>query len=224
MGCVIDHLQSDHAIRVLQDFRDARGTFHRAGESGVVRRMDLDWLRQEIVISWEREGAIEAMYFSLSAVSGPRNGRMREYFELGERVAVPGDGPKQGRSSPVVAVPELERDPITDTSRYGDAVTRVWALAARHRFEEAEVQCQLITAAPDPIGGRLESLADDLVAMAVTHSGDSEEAVYEWARAKAVQLWYAWGSCATSGGEGAARMEKIRAAEDKLARCHASRG
>src|SRR5688500_11162276 len=157
MGCVIDHLQSDHQIRVLQDFSDARGTRHRAGEVGVIRRMDLDWPRQEIVIEWERDGEKEGMYFSSIAKSGPRNGRMRDYIEMGERVPAPGDIPRRGRGSRVVAVPDLAEEPIVDVTRYSDAVTRVWALAARYRFEEAKAQCQLITASPDPFGGRLES-------------------------------------------------------------------
>ena len=224
MGSVIDHLQADHQIRVLQDFSDARGTTHRAGDVGVIRRMELDWARQEMVIEWERDGTKEALCFALMAKTGPRNGRMRDFFELGERVPVAGERPKQGRGSRVVAIPALVEEPIADVTRYSDAVTRVWALAARHRFEEADAQCRLITASPDPYDGRLESLAGDLVAMAVTHLGDAEDAVYDWAREKAVHLWYAWGSGATSGGEGAVRADKIRAAEDQLARYHALRG
>ena len=35
MACVIDHLLRDHRVTVLQDFRDARGTAHDAGEAAV---------------------------------------------------------------------------------------------------------------------------------------------------------------------------------------------
>ncbi len=85
MGLVIDHLSVDHRIRVLRDFTDVRGERHRTGESGVIRKMDLDWGRQECFIEWEREGKSETMTFALMAKDGPRNGHMREYFEIGDR-------------------------------------------------------------------------------------------------------------------------------------------
>ena len=63
MGCVIDHLSSDHLVRVI-------------------RRIYLDHAAREIVIEWERSGAgdtREAMHFRLDAREGPRNGAMKEY-------------------------------------------------------------------------------------------------------------------------------------------------
>ena len=77
MACTIDHLRVDHRLEIISDFTDARGVRHRAGESGVLRRMELDWPRQEIEIEWEREDAREKMFFSLAAKQGPRNGAMR---------------------------------------------------------------------------------------------------------------------------------------------------
>ncbi len=84
MSCTVDHLRVDLHVKVLQNFTDARGISHRPGTSGVVRAMDLDWSRQEIRIVWEREGRPEELRFSLNATQGPRNGHMREYFEVGE--------------------------------------------------------------------------------------------------------------------------------------------
>src|SRR5262245_35419190 len=88
MGTVIDHLMSNYRITVLKDFTDARGVEHRAGESGVIRQMGLEW-PEEIWIEWERDGATEKMSFRLDARTGPRNGGMREFFELGEYAPQP---------------------------------------------------------------------------------------------------------------------------------------
>ena len=224
MACVIDHLLKDHWVTVLQDFRDARGTAHHAGETAVLRSMDFDWQRQEIVIEWERDQKAETLYFAVAAKDGPGNGRMRQYFALGDRVPLPEDTNEGRRKLAMpMQIPDLVRTPVTDPVRYHEAVERVWALAARERFDEAEAQVRLITDAPDPCGGRLQSLASDLVGIAVTHASDNDPAVYEWARHRAISLWYAWGASATSGGEGAARMQEIRAAEARLEACETRR-
>jgi hypothetical protein len=223
MGATIDHLSADHRVEVLQDFQDARGTKHRAGEHAIIRRMDLDWPKQEFLIEWERDGAKEMLYFSLKATTGPRNGKMRQYFAIGEYAPIPREKPMKRRRGQPVEVPELVEGPVTDVTRYEEALNRVWALAAKRHFDEADEQCNLITASPDPYSGRLERLAGDMVAIAMTHAAEIDPVVYDWARKKAVHLWYAWGSGATSGGEGAVRAESIRAAEDALARCEAER-
>jgi hypothetical protein len=223
MGATIDHLSADHCVEVLQDFKDARGAKHNAGERAIIRRMDLDWPKQEFLIEWERDGVKETLCFSLGAQTGPRNGRMREYFAIGEYAPIPREKPMKRRRGEPVEVPELVEEPVTDTTRYAEALNRVWALAAKGRFDEADEQCCMITASPDPYGGRLEQLAGDMVAIAIAHAAESDSTVYDWAREKAVHLWYAWGSGATSGGEGAVRAESIRAAEDALARCEAER-
>lgn len=219
MGCTIDHLQSDHRVRVLQDFRDARGAQHRTGETAIIRRMDLDWDRNELFIEWEREdGAKETLFFSQAAKEGPRNGHMREFFEKEERVPLP-EYTLQGRARRRTlelrqAIPVLIEEPVTDPSRYADAVGRIWALAARRRFVEAEQQVRVVLS--HPAADRLEQLAGDLVAMATAHTLDEDGTVYDWLRERAISLWYAWGSRATSGGEGAVMSVRIRAAEARL--------
>ena len=187
--------------------------------------MNLDWQRQEIALVWERDGVKEILPFSLAAKEGPRNGRMRDYFSVGERVPLLEDTLKGRRQSEAKLrrVPLVVGEPVTEPGRYVEAVDRVWALATQHRFKEAEEQIQLLVSAPDPVGGQLQSLAGDMVGMAVAHARDADSAVYDWAREKAVDLWYAWGSGATSGGEGTVRRQQIRAAEERLAQCDAER-
>lgn len=84
MACAIDHLRVDHRVTVLCDFTDLAGLTVRAGEAGVVRGLGLDFGRMEIWIELERNGARDTLRFALRATEGPRNGGMREYFEMGE--------------------------------------------------------------------------------------------------------------------------------------------
>ena len=223
MGCVIDHLQTDHRVRVLQDFTDARGTRYVADETAILRAQDLDWAKQEIVLEWEREGRREKLHFALAAKDGPGNGRMRAYFALEDRVASPRAASAKRATGQAPEVPALSEELVRDAERYADALTRVWALAARRRFREAQEQVRAILATPDPYGGTLERLAGDLVNLAVAHAQDDEDVVYQWLRERSIDLWYAWGSQATSGGEGAYRAQYIRAAEERLAQCDAGR-
>lgn len=84
MACTIDHLRPNHGVRVLRDFTDARGKSHSAGATGIIRQMGLDWAQSEFWIDWDRDGVSERLYFALGSTTGPGNGRMREYFELGD--------------------------------------------------------------------------------------------------------------------------------------------
>lgn len=81
---------------------DARGVEHRALEVGVLRHLTLDWPRQELNLEWERNDSRETMTFSLNAKTGPRNGSMREFFEVLEDVAeaAPTDPRRQIKSRP----------------------------------------------------------------------------------------------------------------------------
>ena len=225
MGCVVDHLRSDHRVEVIRDFTDARGARHHAGEVAILRKMDLDWGRQEIVFEWERDGANETLHFALNATDGPRNGRMRDYFLLQDYLPTPREKSGTVRRGRKVAVPVLppKNRPVTATSDYAEAVSRIWALAAKGQYEDAEEQIRLILAPEDPFDARLEQLAGDMVGVATAHAEDQDNAMYDWARRWAINLWYAWGSGATSGGEGAVRSDRIRDAEAALARCDALR-
>jgi hypothetical protein len=215
MGTVIDHLMSGHRITVIKAFTDARGVDHRAGEAGVIQQMGLDW-PEEIWIDWERDGAKERMTFRLDAREGPRNGAMREFFELGEYVPKPCSAPPRQQREPALPK-EAPPGVITDPSRYEEAVERVAALAAHRRFEEAETQVLQMAGWPCEFGWRIKEMAHHLTGMAAAHVEAADPTVYLWLRNWAVHAWYMWGSGATSGGEGAAYAVEIRAGEKVLA-------
>jgi hypothetical protein len=220
MGLVIDHLQSDHRVRVLRDFYDTRGHRHVTGDIGVIRRMDLDWPSQEIVIDWERNGKDERLIFSADAKEGPRSGAMRDYFAMEERVPRFEDS-LEGRRQIKLAelkrdTPETPAEPVRQVANYSAAVTRIWALAARRKFTEADEQISLVLTAPDRNRNTLEDLATDLVGLAERYEPSDQEEIYRWLRERAIRLWYAWGSQATSGGEGTVMAEQIRKMEQRL--------
>ena len=107
MACTIDHLRVDHRVAVLRDFTDLAGVTIRAGESGVLRGLGLDYARMEIWIELERDGARDRLRFALRATEGPRNGRMKEFFEMGESVeTAPAHEPPP---SPVLRTPSPRR-------------------------------------------------------------------------------------------------------------------
>jgi len=218
MATTIDHLSADHMVRVLQDFVDARGVHHRAGEEGRIIALGFDMRTNDISIEWLRDGKSETMVFDLRERSGPGNGRMRQYFELGEYVNPGREGmrfvPNYGYVP--IAPPELPMvtgKVITTDARYDDAIERVWALAGRKRFDEAEEQIRAIAYATDRRGDNSDRLAGSVCGLAVSHAFDADPAVYEWLRDRGISLWYAWGSGATSGGEGTERGREIRKVE-----------
>ena len=89
MSATIDHLRVDHRVTVLRDFTDAAGITLRAGESGVICGLSFDQIRMEIHIEIEREKGKVALRFPMKAPTGPRNGHMKEFFEMGEDVSIP---------------------------------------------------------------------------------------------------------------------------------------
>jgi hypothetical protein len=145
---------------------------------------------------------------------------MREYFEMEEREPLFRDtreGRRQGKIAELQrAVPELTEAAVTEAARYPEAVARIWALAARRNFTEAQNQVRLVLAAPDRDRDTLENLAGDLVELAVLYASSNEPDIYDWLRTRAIDLWYAWGSQATSGGEGAVMEGRIREMEQRI--------
>jgi hypothetical protein len=210
---VIDHLMSEHQVRVIQSFSDANSVAHQAGESGVIRQMGLDWPQKQLWIEWERNGAREKMVFHLDARQGPRSGAMREFFELGDFVPTPRPAPPPPR-------PPSPRDVnerlISDETQYEAAVRRVWLGAADRRFDEAKSQIFEINGWLT-VNWRIKEMAQHLTAMAAAHVEDTDPTVYVWVKDWATQVWYMWGSGATSGGEGAAFAREIEAGEKILA-------
>lgn len=95
----IDHMRVDHRITVIRAFTDAAGIGMHANETGIIRDMEWDQLRDEISIDIQRDAGVAdaggadagriRLTFSLKAHSGPRNGHMREFFEIGEYSPIP---------------------------------------------------------------------------------------------------------------------------------------
>ena len=116
MGMTIDHLRVDHRITVLREFTDAAGIVMRAGEGGILRRLECDVVRMEIHLVIEQSAGEVRLTFPLRATTGPRSGHMREFFEMGDDVTSPSVHPALQPVSPAgtfVSPPqeELPRKP-----------------------------------------------------------------------------------------------------------------
>ena len=119
MSMTLDNLRVDHRVTVLRDFTDAAGITMRAGESGVVRRLSWDQLRMEIHMVIERASWKVELVFPLTAESWPRNGHMREYFEVGEDASAPRVIPafhNQAERKMIVPAPEKKSAPPDDSA------------------------------------------------------------------------------------------------------------
>lgn len=218
MGCTIDHLSSDHEIRIIQDFQDVRGNRHRAGERGILRTLNLDWSTGQIVLTWERNGRHESMHFSLNAKNGPRNGAMRDYFERGDYRPVPGPSPKEKAAAQWATTPEPSAQLIRDPQQqWAEAIARIGSLVARRRFSEANEQVITITKDGGQANWRVLQMAEDLGELALSAAPFDRE-IYIWLRDRSIDFLHGWGSCATSGGEGAVCMLTINKWKDRFAR------
>lgn len=184
--------------------------------------MDLDLKAGEIVIDWEVPGGVETLRFALAARTGPGNGRMKAYFALGDCV----DAPRPGKtfvshrgyvSTAAPVLPEVTGEQIATQARFDEAIAQVHALAGRKRLEEAERQLQALVSSPDRNPGTTPRAAEAVCALALAHAFQEDGTVYAWLRDRGISLWYAWGSSASSGGEGASRAHEIHAAEERFA-------
>lgn len=226
MATTVDHLAQNHRIRVIRPFTDADGRRFETGYAGIIATLDFDWKTLDILMEVAREGGgRDSMRFRLSDKDGPGNRRMREYFEVGDAVPTPRrrqpDEPPddlETGSSPILLPPLTSDVVIDDPSREEEAIARVRALAARHRFPEAREQLVVLNGWLDAGGERSRYLAGPIAAAALAHAWDDDESVYLWLKDWSINLWYQWGSGATSGGDGAARAVEIRAAEASWAR------
>lgn len=114
MATTIDHLSANHRVSVLKDFTDARGTSVKAGETALIKLIGVDWLAMEVFFDWERDGKAERLVFSLNAKEGPRNGGMKEYFELREYV----DPPRPPKTPKPDTPPEAIKPPEAPFASY----------------------------------------------------------------------------------------------------------
>jgi len=217
MAMTIDHLSVDHIVHVIQKFTDARGVAHAVGEEGLITSLAFNHATGEIAMAWKRGETTETMHFLLASRDGPGNGRMKQYFEVGEYVPAPVEGkrliPGIGYVPLAPTLPKLTATLITADARFDDAMDRVWALAGASKYDEAETQLDAIVYATDRRGDNCERAATALCACAKLHAFDDDLAIHNWLRERGILLWYSWGSQATSGGEGTERARHIRAAE-----------
>lgn len=210
MATTIDHLRVDHRITVLRDFVDARGTMMRAGDSGVLTKIAWDQLRMEIGLEIKRDSGKVKLVFELAAKTGPRNGRMRDYFEIGADVTPPRAIPAfhdPSKRQMIIPPPEKKTAPMNKTA---------WTRAAQStdgpdRLEAVEKE---MLAAFDHIG-----VAASIAEMYANRMRAFQRAGNEARAIAAFKLAVDWmgnyASSATSGGEGAAlsyERDQFRAA------------
>lgn len=199
MSVTIDNLRVDHRVTVLRDFTDLGGVTIRSGETAVLRGLGLDNARMEIWIELERNGARDKLRFALRATDGPRNGRMKDYFEVGEDVSTPRVIPAfhdQSKRQMIIPPPDKPSAPMN---------TSTWARVAQStdgpdRLEDVEKE---MLRSMDHIG--VAASIAELYAQrmrAFQRVGNEARAI---AAFKLAVDWMGnYASSATSGGEGAA--------------------
>jgi hypothetical protein len=202
MSTTIDHLRVDHRITVLRDFTDAAGVSLRAGEGGILRVIAFDQLRLEIRLEIEREGGRVALCFPLQARTGPRNGHMRDFFELGENVSIPRVRPAPERPPRTMIIPPPAKESPQDSGPEWWREARELEAAGRLEAAEAAIQqaVQHIGAAASIAEMHARRMRQ------FQRAGDEANAVAAFKRA--VDWMGTYASWATSGGEGAALSDE----------------
>ncbi len=213
MATTIDHLRVDHRITVIRDFVDARGTMMHVGDTGVLTRLEWDQVRMLIILEITRDSGKVKLVFELAAKTGPGNGRMREYFEVGEDVTPPRVIPAfhdQSKRQMIIPPPVKNPAPMNTTA---------WARAAQStdgpdRLEAVEKE---MLAAINHIGvaGSIAEIYAERM-RAFQRAGNEPRAVAAFKLA--MQWMYSYASSATSGGEGAALSYECDQFREALAR------
>lgn len=199
MAMTIDNLRVDHRVTILSDFTDADGVTLRVGEVGVLRKLAFDHVRQDILMEIEREKGKISLRFPLRMSTGPRNGHMKEYFEVSDYVPVPGtERVPHDYSARKMIVPPPEKNPAsadgTRLSRFGKD------LDGPDRLEDVENQIQREAQHIGAAASIAEMYAQRM--RAFQRAGNEPRAV---AAFKLAAQWiWTYASQATSGGEGAA--------------------
>lgn len=201
MSMTIDNLRVNHQVTVLRDFTDATGITMRVGESGVVRGLSLEQIRLEIHIEIECASGTVDLVFSLKALTGPRNGHMREYFELGEDVTTPRIIPafhNHAERKMIVPPPEPEKE---SAQRHDSAWARV-AQSTEDPDQLEAVEEEMRRAIPHI--GAAASIAEMYAQRMRTFQRAGNEPRAIAAFTLAVDWMATYAGWATSGGEGAA--------------------
>ena len=186
MGMTIDNLRVDYRVTVLRDFTDSAGNGLNAGDTGVLRALSWDQRRMEIHIGIEGPSGLVDFVFPLAAKTGPRNGHMQTYFELGEDVSAP-------RANPVVRNPVGRKMPVFEARE-----TLAEDGLDRQGAAEEEMRRTI------PHIGAAASIAEMYAQRmrAFRRAGNEPRAVAAFKLA--VEWMQTYAGWATSGGEGAA--------------------
>lgn len=213
MSTTVDHLRVGHRVTVLQEFTDANGITLRAGEGGIVSRLSWNPLRMEIHMGIAQEGKQLDLVFPVKAANGPRNGHMRDYFELGEDVTAPRIHPVfHDRSKRQMIIPPSAVDYSSGNKHGGSRIAQ--DLAGPDRLEAMEKD---LLAAHDHIGvaaSIAEIYAERM--RAFQRAGNESRAIAAFKLAVGWMASYA--SSATGGGEGAALSYECDQFRESLAR------
>jgi len=199
MSITIDHLRVDHRVIILRDFTDATGVTLRAGEDGVLRGLSWAQLRREIHIKIERASGKVDLVFPEQALTGPRNGHMREYFEVGEDVSTPRIIPAfhdHSKRQMIAPPPEKQPAPLNDPA---------WKRLAQStegpdRLEAMEEEMRKSIPHIGVAGSIAEMYAQRM--RAFQRAGNEPRAIAAFKLA--VDWMGTYAGWATSGGEGAA--------------------
>lgn len=199
MATTIDHLRVDHRVTVLRDFSDAKDVNLRAGEVGVLRGLSFDQIRLEIHLEIELDGRNVALCFPLKASAGPRNGHMKEFFELGDYVPVPGSEPvRRDPNARTMIVPPPDQPSVGN--RAPDRLDAPGDTEGPDRLEAIEEQMKREIAHIGAAASIAEMYARRM--RAFQKAGNEPRAAAAFKLAADWMGTYA--SWATSGGEGAA--------------------
>jgi hypothetical protein len=199
MGTTIDHLRTDYRVTILREFTDSNGVTLPPGESGILRRQAFDQVRLEIQLEIERPSGQLALRFPLKASSGPRIGHMKDFFELGDYVPIPGSEPiRHEPSTRKMIVPRSGKDSASkhESESWRDARNT----EGPDRLEAIEQEIQQTAQHIGAAASIAEMYAQRM--RAFQRAGNEVRAVAAFKLA--AQWMWTYASQATSGGEGEA--------------------
>ncbi len=199
MAMTIDNLRIDHRVTVLRDFTDAAGITLQAGEHGVLRKLSFDQIRLEIGMEIERTNGKVALRFPQKMPDGPRIGHMKEFFELGDYVPLPGSEPV--RRDPLarkMIVPRPGKDAASEPKP--EWLRQAGNVEGPDRLEALEQQIQRDAQHIGAAASIAEMYAQRM--RVFQRAGNEPRAVAAFKLA--AQWMWTYASWATSGGEGEA--------------------
>lgn len=200
----VDHLLRDTRYRVLRDFEDASGTRHAAGEVFLYRSAHLNMTAKLLTLRVEDAAGKKSEWkIDYNSGEGPKPGNMKTYLEDAGYVGVTPE--ERARERAANAPPPREAGPAPG-SMGEPRLTKVYEMALRNDIDGASALLNEVDDGKALGDHHLEKLAGWLESAAHA-AGDTEAA--KWFGRKAWNQWEFWASCATSGGEGAARSREL---------------